>query len=180
MRCLIPIAALCLALTPISGATLEKLSLDDMISKSTAVVRGRVQSCAGEVRGPIIYTRCRVAVTEQWKGTPASSVDVRIPGGTANGLTQTFAGSPTLSESEEYVLFLWTGKSGITQLIGLSQGVLTIRTDAKGDPQAQRDQITEKMVSAAGNPVQDKGLQISVKDLKDRVNKTAGSTGGGE
>lgn len=164
---------------PCAGATLEKLSLDDMTQKATAVVRGRVQGCSGEARGPIIYTRCRIAVSEQWKGSPTATVDVRIPGGSADGLTQTFSGTPTLSTGDEYVLFLWTGKSGMTQVIGLSQGVLSIRTDRKGAAKAERQLITEKMVDVSGNPVQDKGLQISVRDLKDLVTKVA-ATGGAE
>ena len=178
MRCLIPILGLCLAVMSASGATLEKLSLDDMIQKSTGIVRGKVQSCTGEARGPVIYTRCRIAISEKWKGSDGASVDVRIPGGSVNGQTQTFSGSPALNANDEYVLFLWTGKSGITQLIGLSQGVLTVRFDSKGDPQAQRDQINEKMVDVSGNPVQDRGLQMSVKDLKDRITRVAGSGGG--
>jgi len=173
MRCRLPLAAILAVITPLGGATLEKLTLDDMIQKSTAIVRGKMQSCSGEVRGPVIYTHCQVTVSDRWKGSAGSVVDVRIPGGTANGLTQKFSGSPVLNSTDEYVFFLWTGKSGITQIIGLSQGLLTIRTDSKGDHQAKRDKITENIVNSGGAPVQDHGIQISVSDLKSRVLKVA-------
>ena len=50
------------------GATLEKLSLDQMAQQSTMIVRGQVTGCNGEARGSLIYTRCGVAVSETWKG----------------------------------------------------------------------------------------------------------------
>jgi len=38
------------------GATLERLTRDDLIAKSTAIVRGKVISSYASFRGPIIYT----------------------------------------------------------------------------------------------------------------------------
>src|SRR5437764_538528 len=70
------IAAGVLALLPASATTLEKLSLDDMIAKSTSIVRGRVQGCNGEYKAPIIYTHCKVAVSEHWKGAAPAVADV--------------------------------------------------------------------------------------------------------
>ena len=64
-------------------ATLEKLSIDDMSQKSTLFVRGRIAGCAGDQRGSVIYTRCRVSVTERWKGYRRGSG--RLPGSGRNG-----------------------------------------------------------------------------------------------
>jgi len=38
------------------SATLERLTRDDLIAKSTAIVRGKVISSYASFRGPIIYT----------------------------------------------------------------------------------------------------------------------------
>ncbi len=158
-----------LTLVSLQAATLEYLSLDDMAKKSTAIVRGRIQSCAGEFRGSVIFTHCKVGVTEQWKGDSQPVVDVATPGGTAKGMAQNFPGAPKLAQGEEYVLFLWTGKSGMTQLIGLSQGVFDLKPDAKGQTVAQRAATTERMLDAAGNVISDSPLEMRVRELKARV-----------
>ena len=167
-----------LGLTVVSlhAATLEYLSLDDMAKQSTAIVRGRVQSCAGEFRGSVIFTHCKVAVTEQWKGAAQPLVDVATPGGTARGMAQNFPGSPKLAQGQEYVLFLWTGKSGMTQVIGLSQGVFDLKPAATGHASgqaiAQRAATTERMLDAAGNVISDSPLEMRVRELKARVVKS--------
>lgn len=160
-----------LTFVSLHAATLEYLSLDDMAKKSTAIVRGRVQSCAGEFRGSVIFTHCKVAVTEQWKGASQPLVDVATPGGTARGMAQNFSGSPKLVQGEEYVLFLWTGKSGMTQVIGLSQGVFDLKADGKGQAVAQRAATTERMLDAAGKVISDSPLEMRVRELKARVVK---------
>ena len=173
-----------LTFVSLHAATLEYLSLDDMAKKSTAIVRGRVQSCAGEFRGSVIYTHCKVAVTEQWKGASESLVDVATPGGTAKGMAQNFSGSPKLLQGSEYVLFLWTGKSGMTQVIGLSQGVFDLKADAtgaaKGQAMAQRAATQERMLDAAGEVMSASPLEMRVRDLKARVGKALASEPAGE
>ncbi len=82
---------------PLQCATLERLSLDDMIARSTAIVRGKVTSSYAAFSGPVIYTHYTIQVSEQYKGAGQASVEVVIPGGTAGNLRQSFAGAPTLT-----------------------------------------------------------------------------------
>ncbi len=49
------------------------------------------------------------------------------------GIRQIAVGSPELATGSEYVVFLWTGKSGLTQIIGLSQGLFLAVKDAAGN-----------------------------------------------
>jgi hypothetical protein len=147
-----------------------------MAQKSTLVVRGKVTGCAGETRGSVIYTRCKVNITEKWKGSPGSLVDFLVPGGTSGGMVQTFTGTPKFVSGSEYVLFLWAGRSGNLQVIGLSQGVFDIRQDPKGVPIANRPATTEIMLDAGGQPVRDQGIELTVESLRTRVARV---TGGG-
>jgi hypothetical protein len=173
------IVALFLLATAADPATLQKLGLDEMTQKSTAIVRGRVQSCAGEFRGSIIYTHCKVAVSETWKGLVGSQADVATFGGTSRGAVQNFSGAPTLRTGEEYVLFLWTGKSGLTQVIGLSQGIFEIKAEGSAasskasnqEAVAERPASSEVMLDASGTPVQDNSVRMKVSDLKVRVQR---------
>ena len=43
------------------------------------------------------------------------------------------AGAPTLRAGREYVLFLWTSRSGLTQLMGMSQGLFSVERTTAGD-----------------------------------------------
>ncbi|MDQ6759670.1 MAG: hypothetical protein M3Z32_07385 [Acidobacteriota bacterium] len=154
---------------PLFGTTLQQLSLDDMIRKSTEVVRGKVQCTGSAVRGAIVYTNYRVQVSEQWKGSPQAQIDVSVPGGLSGGIRQTYSGAPALSDGQEFVLFLWTSKTGLRQIIGLSQGVFTVQPVAGGGMTASRAAITEQMVGSNGQPVQDTAFGMPVNDLRNRV-----------
>jgi hypothetical protein len=167
MRTILSIASLWCAFLA-QGATLESLSIEDMTAKSTVIVRGRINSCAGDQRGSVIYTRCRVDVTERWKGTAGGQLEFLVPGGTAHGLTQVFTGTPKFAPGSEYVLFLWAGRSGNLQVIGLSQGVFDVRGNGSA-PVAKRAASTELMLNAAGQPVQDQAVQMTVTALRQRV-----------
>jgi hypothetical protein len=152
-----------------SGATLEKLTLDDMTAKATEIVRAKVGACAAGFRGKLIYTTCRLEVIERWKGADRATVSVSLPGGAAGGVRQTFAGTPTLATGREHVFFLWSGRSGVTQLIGLSQGLLGLERTSAGEWLAVRAPITERMLDAEGKPARDEGIDIPLADLRKRV-----------
>ena len=155
------------------AATLEKLSLDEMSQKSTLIVKGRVLSCGGETRGSVIYTRCQVAVQERWKGQAAEQTSFIIPGGTSRGLTQTFTGIPRFDAGLDYVLFLWAGRSGVNQVIGLSQGVFDVKIEGKAAI-AKREASSETMLNAHGDTVSDTSLSISLAELRKRVQAVVG------
>lgn len=172
------LAAIVLGGFLLPAATLEQLSIEDMSRKATVIVRGHVTGCGGETRGQLIFTRCRVQVSERWKGTAGAAVDFLVPGGTAAGYTQKFTGTPRFAPGEQYVLFLWTGRSGVTQVIGLSQGVFDIRPDAKGGVVARREASTERMLNAAGETVKDQAITLTVAALRQRVERALGGGSG--
>jgi hypothetical protein len=156
----------------ISGATLERLTLDEMSSKATGVVRGKVVSSSAAMHGATVYTHYRVQVSEVWKGANQQTVDVMLPGGMMNGVRQSFAGVPQLNPGDEYVMFLWTGKSGNTQLLGLTQGLFTVSQDDSGETLASRGVSAELMLDRDGKAVQDQPVRMTVKAMNSRVRGT--------
>src|ERR1700691_3382492 len=132
MRRLILLAVVAACVAPLPGATLLQLSLDDLIQKSTAIVQGTVQPTQAAFRGAMIYTHYRVQVTKTYKGSPVASMDLAVPGGALNGIQQAVAGAPALTPGQDYFLFLWTSKTGLTQVIGLSQGVFNVTKNSSG------------------------------------------------
>lgn len=171
------VAALLIGLalgTPSLAATLEKLTLDQIILSSTAIVRGRVAQAGSFFRGPMIYTRWKVRVAESWKGAEQAEIEVVTPGGAAGGFRQTVSGSPALNEADEYVLFLWTGKtSGLTHVIGLTQGLFTLTRSDKGGATVSRAASTEVLLDAKSRrEVADEPLQMSLDELSRRIRQT--------
>jgi hypothetical protein len=165
-------------LVPLQSATLERLSLDDMIQKSTAIVRAKVTGSYGGFAGSIIYTHYQLQVSETYKGSAAT--EVAVPGGVAGNLRQIFAGSPAFSAGDEYVFFLWTGKSGLTQVIGLTQGLFAIAPGAAADPVVTRAASRELMLDpGTARQVQDQTLAMKLSDLKSRISSTLSAAGKG-
>jgi hypothetical protein len=148
------------------AATLEKLSIEEMTAKSTAIVRAKAISSTAGYIGSTIYTRTRFQVLERWKGPEAAEVVVSEPGGTVDGVTQKYGGVPRFSSEQEVVLFLWTGPSGRTQVIGLSQGVLQVQKSAAGEEEVVREPSGETMLSpGTWEPVRDDGIRMPLRHL---------------
>lgn len=155
------------------GTTLQLLSLDDMILKSTDIVRGRVTGSYAAFRGlpgrgGTIYTHYTIQITDRWKGTNAQQMDVAVPGGVAQGIHQIASGAPALQVGTEYVMFLWTSQSGLTQVIGLSQGLFNIEA-INGATYLTRAPANAAILDASGKPVQDANMTISLTDLRARI-----------
>jgi hypothetical protein len=146
------------------AVTLQILSIDEMAQKSTSVVYGRILDSYGAFHGSMIYTHYHVRVSETWKGSNVT--EIMLPGGTANGYRQTFAGVPTLNSGESYVMFLWAGPAGAPQLVGLTQGLLNVGADAKGTVMASRPMTTEQLLDANGKAVQDQPVRVQFSELK--------------
>jgi hypothetical protein len=157
------------------AATLQQLSTNQMAQSATAVVRARVTGSSADFSGSTIYTHYRLQVSEVWKGGGAT--EVMLPGGVANGYRQSFPGVPALQTGSEYVLFLWTSqKTGITHLLGFSQGLFNIVPQSDGSIQATRPLIGEGMIDAKGRPVKDQAVHMNLADLKAEVSSAAGAT----
>jgi hypothetical protein len=119
-------------LAVLHAATLERLTIEQMAQQATSVVRGKVGEARAARFGALVYTLHRFEAQEQWKGAPIAGLEVAVPGGTYQDVTYSFGGTPELEAGEEYLLFLWTGPSGRTQIVGLSQGVFRVLRRADG------------------------------------------------
>ncbi len=169
------LAALLAVCISASAVTLQQLSTDEMTQNATAIVRARVTGTSASLTGSTIYTHYKLQVSETWKG--AATGDVVLPGGVAGGYRQTFPGVPQLKTGSEYVLFLWTSARGVTHILGMTQGMLNVTAQSDGAMQVGRPLIGEAIHDAAGRPVQDHALQMSLLDLKTRVRQIVSQGG---
>jgi hypothetical protein len=150
------------------GATLQQLSLSQMTQSATAIVRARVTTSSGSITGTTIYTHYALQVSETWKGVAPK--DLVLPGGVANGLRQSFPGVPVLQTGNEYILYLWTSpSSGLTHVVGLSQGIFDVTQQSDGTVQVGRARIGETMLNASGQAVRDQAIRMPLAQMKSQV-----------
>jgi hypothetical protein len=163
--------------SPLCSATLQRLSLDDMIAKSTSIVRGTVTDSWAVFNGRDISTHYKIQVDEGLKGAAQKSVEVTVPGGVYGNYRQTPAGSPVLNKGDQYIFFLWTSKAGVTWITGMTQGLFSVdRTTA--DPVATRTASRELMLDAVtARPVKDSAVSLKISDLRARIAAKTGSGG---
>jgi hypothetical protein len=155
------------------AATLQRLSLDDMAQKSTMIVRGVVQGPAtSAMHSHVVFTHYQIQVTEVWKGQVGSTVDLAVPGGTYGGIQQSYSGAPLFVLGNQYVFFLWTSKNGVTQVIGLSQGLFGVSSGT----QVFRPATSEMLLDRNGNPVTDTNLVMQLVDLRAKVQASLNGT----
>ncbi|MEJ5369885.1 MAG: hypothetical protein WHT08_16345 [Bryobacteraceae bacterium] len=167
------VSALVLTAALAGATTLEKLSLDEMVQKATAVVRARATASGAVQRGTMIYTVYQLQVAEVMKGAlPAGVTEVYVPGGTYGRYRQSIAGSPELAPGVEYVLFLWASPRGLVQIIGLSQGVFETK-HGDGHTLLVRGKVEAEFVDRTGRAVEDNGMRLSLQELRDKIARSA-------
>lgn len=160
----------------LQATTLQQLTLHDMISQSTAIVHVKVTSAAPVTRGRNIYTFYQFQTIETLKASASAQTQVAVPGGSTGGIRQMVAGAPELSIGGEYVIFLWTGSSGITQVIGLSQGLFSVVQDSSGNPVLVRAAVSgATTVNKSGQPVNAGTTTISLAALKTQIQNVLGA-----
>lgn len=173
MRALAIFVCFASAWVPAEATTLQQLSLGEMAQKSTAIVRAKVTGSIEVLRGTDVYTVYQLETLETVKAPNGiKPTDVAVPGGVAAGLRQVVAGAPVLHAGQEYVLFLWTTRSGLTQLMGMSQGLFVVEHTPAGDLLTTRAAAGEQILDSAGRAVRDETLSMPWAELKTKVMKS--------
>jgi|HubBroStandDraft_1064217.scaffolds.fasta_scaffold466799_1 hypothetical protein len=158
--------------TTASATTLLKMSMNDLILQSTSIVRARITGSRSVSVGHDIYTYYQLQVSETLKVNGILPAEVAVPGGVYGNLRQIGIGSPSFTQGQEYVLFLWTSRTGMTQVIGLSQGLFNLTRDASGETVLKRPAIADQMLDKAGNQVTDTPVTITWSDFRALILKT--------
>jgi hypothetical protein len=172
MRISLHLLASVALLAPAGATTLLQMSMNDLILQSTSIVRARITGSRAAASGKDIYTYYQLNVSDILKQGAILPAEVAVPGGVYGNLRQIGIGSPKLTEGQEYVLFLWTGRSGMTQVIGLSQGMFTMTQDAAGATMLSRPAVSDQMLDKSGHAVNDVPVVMKWSDMRALIVKT--------
>src|SRR5271163_4174688 len=157
-----------------SATTLQQLSLDDMIRESTGIVRAKVIGASSALRGQNIYTYYHLQILETAKGVASQKLDLAVPGGTMNGKRELVVGAPSLTTGSQYVVFLWTSRSGLTQIIGLSQGLFLAAENGAGKISLTRPAADDLVLDKNGKTVAGPALGLEWSSLRTRIRRELG------
>lgn len=162
----------------VCAATLEQLSLDEMVQQSSAIVLAKAGQSRSIRAGALIFTLVEVEVLDQWKGERVARREIALPGGQIGGFSQRFDGVPVLAPGHEFVAFLWTGPSGRTQFLGLSQGFFDVVRDAQGRILIHRKPTADLMfASESTTPVPSAAVDMPLDELVAKIRSLTAAGG---
>lgn len=171
--------------------------IEDLIETAHRVVHGKVTSMQSSYNADRsqIWTAWGLDVSELLKGEvePKGADGARVylahtRGGTVGNVTVKSSGEPTLSIGGEYLLFLWKDAQGYWNVVGQTQGVLTVLRPEGAAARARNNYRGAKVVEVDGVKLVEKvgaidgELAALTKQVKDAVRAAAGPSapeGGG-
>ena len=122
-------AFLCLTVAG-HATTVRPLDDDALYQGAAQVFHGTCTEARGELDASgRAVTRYTFSVSEGFKGTPGTSVELLQPGGTFAGRTLVIAGAARFRPGEEAVVFVGKAcpRTGCAFTVGLSQGKFAVR-----------------------------------------------------
>jgi hypothetical protein len=132
MRMTFFLACVCVVFLPFCGATtLRRFNVDELVSHSRQIIIGHCIASESHwnSKGTLIMTYSQFVVNQQLKGNGSSQLTVVTVGGHVGDYHQVIVGMPQFIPGQESLLFLESSSSGHNQVVGLAQGIFSIRTN---------------------------------------------------
>jgi len=119
--------------TPAHAITVVPMTFEELVEDATTVVYARVADVRGRWTADrrAIESVVALEALRYFKGDLGPAVTMRLPGGEAGGYVNLLPGAPVLREGDLVVLFLGSRGPSMPALVGLTQGVFRILTDAR-------------------------------------------------
>jgi hypothetical protein len=111
----------------VSATEIVPVSFREAVADATLIVRGHVTDVRGISLPTGVESAVTVAVDRVLKGQTDDFISVRVPGGTIGRYRYIFVGAPTFAVNDQAVFLLKRGHDNALRIIGLSQGLYTIR-----------------------------------------------------
>jgi hypothetical protein len=125
-----------LASGPLLATTVKRLGLEELIDAADTIVEGRVESIRSFWQGRQICTEVTVGVSRALKGARRDRLTFIQVGGrvdTPVPLEMTVPGAPIYRIGDEAYFFLEPAGPGERIVVGLFQGRVPVRRDARGE-----------------------------------------------
>lgn len=159
----------------IQSANLGKpLSPQELSDKSSLIIVGTIikTESSWNAERTKIFTFVEIEVEEYVKGQGDKTITIRVPGGTAEGITEEHTGNPTFSVGEKVLLFLNPGHP-YSDIVGAYQGKYTI-IDNKllGKDEPANEFIKRLKIMTGKEPPDSKRLIVPERGDREPVKET--------
>ncbi len=114
------------------ATTLPRLTFEELTDTSDSIITGTVMRswAAWDAGHHYIWTHYEVAVTGIQKGAKATTVELSEPGGVAEGMGMSIAGSVSYKVGDSVMVFMQRMLNGMVRTTGWGQGKYTV--DSRG------------------------------------------------
>lgn len=173
------------ALSPVYGTLVPRLSFEELVGQSEVVVQGRVVSVrvAWDTDHASLWTHYEVRVDDTLKGARGPMLAIQEPGGELDGVRMEIVGAPHYELGEEVVVFASRTPFGL-RTCGWGQGRFVIE-GAVGQKRVRNDQGAIQLVSPQGKSLParassllDEGLTAFKQRIRTEVARQAASEQG--
>lgn len=153
------------------ATTLMPMSVAQMAQAAQEIVRAHCMANATHWDHGELWTFTTFDVQENWRGTAAGRITVRLLGGRTAQVTSTVSGVPHFQPGEEVVLFLEPASLGSYSIVSWQQGTFRIRRDdATGEERVTQDTAWLETYDPAARRFVAFGIRnLAIEELRDRV-----------
>jgi hypothetical protein len=147
-----------LAAAPAPASVMIRKDVPVLARSADVVARGTVSATRPVLSGDgrRIFTLVTLDVAEAWKGAPPQQLQIRVHGGTYDGIGQTVQGEAHFEPGEEVVVFLQRigPQQGppLFRVDGMAQGKLTVVVDPGRGAVAAPDLTGLELTDSADQP----------------------------
>ncbi len=167
----------CIGVASAHATTLVSADLGELSREAVAIARGRVVVVTGQWTDDhrAIETMVSLQVDEYLKGSLGAVVQFRVPGGLLGRYRSIFVGAPAFAVDQQVVVFLGAQGPSVPHVLGLSQGVFRVVSNASGTgwlvtPPALMPVAAPTLVVRGGSTRQ----PIALADFEQRVRALVG------
>ena len=159
-----------------NATTIVPMSVEELTRAASNVVEGHAQRSwtSWNAQHTLIYTYTTFQVSRSLKGSAASVLTVKQPGGSADGYTQKVSGVRHFQEGEDALLFLRpsAASDGTQVVVGLIQGNFRMARTAAGETLVSNG-VIEAHQYDRGRVQSFAGASMRLEDAEARIVKAA-------
>lgn len=163
-------------ISPAQATTVQRLSLEQLQSRSTTVAVGHVVASRAAFDGGVVWTTTSIEVEECWQGQcqVGQPLELRTLGGVVGELEQRVSGLHAPRVGERLLLFGRRDGAGRLSPVGLSQGLLRIESFGQRRV-AMRDLRGLRLIDTAGGTTagEESTVMIPLDELRGLVRSAA-------
>jgi hypothetical protein len=163
------LAILLVWIAPLVATVTEPISLRQLASSATLIVRGSVVDVRSLlVPGKATESVATVAVERVLKGQAETFVAVHVPGGAVGRYRRISLGAPALRVNQQAVFFLKRGADNAWRPVGLSAGVVRVLSEPATDRRLVHPVVVQGHTASAGPVVRgdDRRRSLSVDEFE--------------